>query len=541
MDKAMKERIYLYDTTLRDGQQTPGIDFSVEDKIAIAGMLDEFGVDYVEGGYPGANPTDTAFFSEKRTQRSRFAAFGMTKRVGVSASNDPGLALLLRSRSDVVCYVAKSSQYQVRVALGCTDEENLEAIRASVEAAIAAGKEAMVDCEHFFDGFKANADYTLACARTAYEAGARWVVLCDTNGGTQPAEIREIVRKAIAAGIPGSHLGIHAHDDTGQAVANSLAAVEAGARQIQGTLNGIGERCGNANLVTLIPTLALKKTYADRFETGIAPERLATIAHLSRGFDELLNRAPNAQAPYVGASAFATKAGIHASALAKEPSTYEHVEPESVGNRRKVMVSDQGGKANFLVELKRRGIEVSRDDPRLDTLVAMVKEREAEGYAYEGADASFELLARRTLGTVPDFFSVESFRCMVERRFDANGQIKTVSEAIVKVVVEGETRMSVAEGHGPVNALDIALRKDLGRYQSEIEDLELVDYKVRILNGGTEAITRVLIESQDASGARWWTVGVSDNVIDASFQALMDSIVFKLMKNRELAGQVAAE
>ncbi|TDR31020.1 2-isopropylmalate synthase [Aquamicrobium defluvii] len=540
MDRAMKERIYLYDTTLRDGQQTPGIDFSVEDKIAIARMLDEFGLDYVEGGYPGANPTDTAFFAEKRTQRSRFAAFGMTKRVGVSASNDPGLALLLQSRSDVVCYVAKSSQYQVRVALGCTDEENLDAIRASVEAAIAAGKEAMVDCEHFFDGFKANADYALACARTACEAGARWVVLCDTNGGTQPAEVREIVRKVIAAGIPGNRLGIHAHDDTGQAVANSLAAVEAGARQIQGTLNGIGERCGNANLVTLIPTLALKKTYADRFETGIAPERLATIAQLSRGFDELLNRAPNAQAPYVGASAFATKAGIHASALAKEPSTYEHVEPESVGNRRKVMVSDQGGKANFLAELKRRGIDVSRDDPRLDTLVAIVKEREAEGYAYEGADASFELLARRTLGTVPDFFSVESFRCMVERRFDANGQIKTVSEAIVKVMVEGEVRMSVAEGHGPVNALDLALRKDLGRYQGEIEDLELVDYKVRILNGGTEAITRVLIESQDRSGARWWTVGVSDNVIDASFQALMDSIVFKLMKNRELAGLAAA-
>jgi 2-isopropylmalate synthase len=352
--------------------------------------------------------------------------------------------------------------------------------------------------------------------------------------------VREIVRKVIEAGIPGSHLGIHAHDDTGQAVANSLAAVEAGARQIQGTLNGIGERCGNANLVTLIPTLALKKTYADRFETGIVPERLATIAHLSRSFDELLNRAPNAQSPYVGASAFATKAGIHASALAKEPSTYEHVEPESVGNRRKVMVSDQGGKANFIAELKRRGIDVSRDDPRLDTLVAIVKEREAEGYAYEGADASFELLARRTLGAVPDFFSVESFRCMVERRFDANGQIKTVSEAIVKVMVEGEVHMSVAEGHGPVNALDLALRKDLGRYQGEIEDLELVDYKVRILNGGTEAITRVLIESQDRSGARWWTVGVSDNVIDASFQALMDSIVFKLMKNRELAGLAAA-
>ncbi|KQZ33042.1 transferase [Mesorhizobium sp. Root552] len=538
---AMKQRLYLFDTTLRDGQQTPGIDFSVEDKTAIAKLLDDFGMDYVEGGYPGANPTDTAFFQHKRTVRSRFVAFGMTKRVGVSASNDPGIAALLQSKSDAICYVAKSSEYHVRVALGCTEEENLEAIRASVAAAVAAGKEAMVDCEHFFDGFKTNAAYTLACAKAAYDAGARWIVLCDTNGGTQPSEVRDIVGKVIAAGIPGDNLGIHAHNDTGQAVANSLAAVEAGARQIQGTLNGIGERCGNANLVTIIPTLVLKPAYAERFETGITAERLTGLSRLSRAFDELLNRAPEAQAPYVGASAFATKAGIHASALAKEPKTYEHVEPESVGNRRRVMVSDQGGKANFLAELKRRGIEVARDDHRLDTLIALVKEREAEGYAYEGADASFELLARRTLGTVPEFFKVESFRCMVERRFDANGNIKTVSEAIVKIEVEDETRMSVAEGHGPVNALDIALRKDLGRYQNEIADLELVDYKVRILNGGTEAITRVLIESQDGTGGRWWTVGVSDNVIDASFQALMDSIVFKLMKNRELAGLVAAE
>jgi 2-isopropylmalate synthase len=324
-------------------------------------------------------------------------------------------------------------------------------------------------------------------------------------------------------------------------VANSLAAVEAGARQVQGTLNGIGERCGNANLISIIPTLMLKPGLAGRFETGVTEEALAGITRLSRAFDELLNRAPEAQAPYVGASAFATKAGIHASAIAKDPATYEHVPPEMVGNRRRVMVSDQGGKANFLAELKRRGIEVARDDPRLDTLIAVVKEREAEGYAYEGADASFELLARRTLGTVPSFFSVESFRCMVERRFDANGNIKTVSEAIVKVNVDGEDRMSVAEGHGPVNALDIALRKDLGKYQSEIADLELVDYKVRILNGGTEAVTRVLIESHDGEGGRWSTVGVSDNIIDASFQALMDSIIFKLMKNRELAGLAAAE
>ena len=536
-----KERIYLFDTTLRDGQQTPGIDFSVEDKIAIARLLDEFGVDYVEGGYPGANPTDTAFFAEKRTARSAFVAFGMTKRAGVSASNDPGLAALVGSASDAICFVAKSWDYHVRVALGCTNEENLDSIRTSVEAAVAAGKEAMLDCEHFFDGFKANPDYALACAKAAHDAGARWVVLCDTNGGTQPSEIRAIVEKVIASGIPGDRLGIHAHDDTGQAVANSLAAIEAGVRQVQGTLNGIGERCGNANLVSIIPTLMLKEAYAGRFETGLSSDALADISRLSHAFDELLNRAPEPQAPYVGASAFATKAGIHASALLKEPQTYEHVPPEAVGNRRRVMVSDQGGKSNFIAELKRRGIEVAKDDPRLDTLISLVKEREATGYAYEGADASFELLARRTLGRVPDFFKVDSFRCMVERRFDANGQLKTVSEAIVRVTVDGEEKLSVAEGHGPVNALDIALRKDLGKYQAEIGDMTLVDFKVRILNGGTEAITRVLIESHDGTGARWWTVGVSDNIIDASFQALMDSIVYKLMKNREMAGLAAAE
>jgi 2-isopropylmalate synthase len=536
-----RERLYLFDTTLRDGQQTPGIDFSVEDKIAIARMLDEFGLDYVEGGYPGANPTDTAFFAEKRTSRAKFVAFGMTKRAGVSASNDPGLAALVQSKSDAICFVAKSWDYHVRVALGCTNEENLDAIRASVEAAVGAGKEAMVDCEHFFDGYKANPEYALACAKSAYEAGARWVVLCDTNGGTQPSGVRAIVEAVIASGIPGKNLGIHAHDDTGQAVANSLVAVEAGARQIQGTLNGIGERCGNANLISIIPTLLLKPAFAEKFETGITAEALSGISRLSRAFDELLNRAPEAQAPYVGQSAFATKAGIHASALVKEPATYEHVPPETVGNRRKVMVSDQGGRANFISELKRRGIEVPQEGSRLDTLISIVKEREAQGYAYEGADASFELLARRTLHTVPEFFRVNSFRCMVERRFDAIGNLKTVSEAIVKVEIDGEERMSVAEGHGPVNALDIALRKDLGKFQREIEDMTLVDFKVRILNGGSEAVTRVLIESHDATGARWWTVGVSDNIIDASFQALMDSIVYKLMKNREMAGLVAAE
>ena len=536
-----REKITLFDTTLRDGQQTPGVDFSVEDKIAISKLLDEFGIDYIEGGYPGANPTDTAFFGQKRTRAAKFVAFGMTKRAGVSAANDPGLAALLQSKSDVICLVAKSWDYHVRVALGCSNEENLQSIRESVEAVIASGREAMIDCEHFFDGYKANPHYALACARAAYEAGARWVVLCDTNGGSQPTEVREIVSAVIAAGIPGDHLGIHAHDDTGQAIANSLAAVEAGVRQIQGTLNGIGERCGNANLVTLIPTLSLKPAYAERFETSIDRERLTGLTGLSHAFDELLNRSPNHQAPYVGASAFATKAGIHASALLKDPRTYEHVEPESVGNLRKVMVSDQGGKSNFLNELKRRRIDVAKDDPRLDKLITIVKEREAEGYAYEGADASFELLARRTLGTIPTFFEIDGFRVMVERRFDANSNLKTVSEAVVKVEVDGDLVMSVAEGHGPVNALDLALRKDLGKFNREIEDLELVDYKVRILNGGTEAVTRVLIESMDGDGTRWWTVGVSENIIDASFQALIDSIVYKLMKNRHMAGRLAAE
>ncbi|MCD1635295.1 citramalate synthase [Martelella mediterranea] len=536
-----RERIYLFDTTLRDGQQTPGVDFSVEDKIAIANMLDHFGIDYIEGGYPGANPTDTAFFSKRRTGRAKMTAFGMTKRAGVSASNDPGLAALIGAAGDAVCLVAKSWDYHVKVALGISNEDNLDCIADSIAAIAASGKEALLDCEHFFDGYKANPAYALACAKAAYDSGARWVVLCDTNGGTQPDEIAEIIAAVIASGIPGENLGIHAHNDTGQAVANSLVAVNAGVRQVQGTLNGIGERCGNANIITLAATLALKERYSSRFELGIDAEGLTEISALSHGFDELLNRAPDPQLPYVGASAFATKAGIHASALLKDPKTYEHVDPAAVGNSRRVMVSDQGGKSNFINELNRLGISVAKNDPRLDKLIAIVKEREAMGYAYEAADASFELLALRELGSVPEFFRVDSFRVMVERRFDSHGRVKTVSEAVVKLEIDGRKVMSVSEGDGPVNALDKAFRKDLGKFQGEIADLKLADYKVRILNGGTEAITRVLIESVDDDGVRWWTVGVSENIIDASFQALMDSITFKLMKNRKLAGRAAAE
>ncbi|MCX2723210.1 citramalate synthase [Roseibium salinum] len=525
-----KERLYLYDTTLRDGAQTSGVDFSVNEKIVVAELLERLGVDYVEGGYPGANPTDTEFFSEKRTAKAAFTAFGMTKRAGRSAANDPGLQEILAARSDACCFVAKAWDYHVRVALGCTNEENLQSIEETVAAAVAAGKEAMIDCEHFFDGYKANPGYALECARAAYLAGARWVVLCDTNGGTLPDEIHDIVTR-VQEVVPGSHLGIHTHDDTGHAVANSLAAVDAGVRQIQGTLNGLGERCGNANLITLIPTLKLKSAYADRFEIGVSDGQLREISSISHAFDEILNRSPDRQAPYVGETAFATKAGIHASAILKDPQTYEHVDPECVGNRRRVLVSDQAGKSNLIGELTRVGIQVDKSDPRLDRLLALVKEREAEGYAYEAADASFELLARRELGEVPRFFEINSFRVMVERRFNAIGDLVTVSEAVVKVDVDGETRMSVAEGNGPVNALDMALRKDLGKYQSAIEGLELIDYKVRILNGGTGAVTRVLIESHDTkTHRRWFTIGVSSNIVDASFQALADSITFALMK-----------
>jgi 2-isopropylmalate synthase len=525
-----RERLYLFDTTLRDGAQTNGVDFTLDDKVAIANMLDRLGIDYVEGGYPGANPTDTALFAHERGLGAVFTAFGMTRRPGRSASNDPGLAALLEAKADAICFVAKSWDYHVRVALECSLEENLAAIRDSVRSARAKGREVLLDCEHFFDGYKANPTFALACARTAYDEGARWVVLCDTNGGALPHEVAEIVA-AVVETIPGSHVGIHAHNDTEQAVANSLAAVRAGARQVQGTLNGLGERCGNANLVSIIPTLRLKPEFAERFDIGVTDEKLRLLAHASHRLDEMLNRAPNRHAPYVGESAFATKAGIHASAIMKEPATYEHVPPEAVGNRRKLLVSDQAGRSNVLAELDRIGLAIDRDDTRITRLLDAVKEREAMGYAYESADASFELLARRVFGQVPDYFDVEKFDVTVEQRENALGLRVTVSLAVVKVKVGGETLISAAEGNGPVNALDLALRKDLGKYQRFIEGLELTDYRVRILNGGTQAVTRVLIESRDETGERWTTVGVSPNIIDASFQALMDSIVYKLVRS----------
>ena len=526
-----RERLYLYDTTLRDGAQTQGVDFSFEDKALIAGQLDRLGLDYIEAGYPGANPTDTKLFAEERPLHSAtMTAFGMTKRPGRSIANDPGFQAVLAAKAGAICLVAKSWDFHVEVALGITLDENLQGIKESVAAVVASGREALLDCEHFFDGYKANPAYAIDCAKAANAAGARWVVLCDTNGGTLPEEIERIVAEVVKH-VPGDRLGIHVHNDTDNGVANSLAAVRAGARQIQGTLNGLGERCGNANLTSIIPILMLKSDYAERFETGVTPEKLRTLTHASRILDEVLNRAPNRHAPFVGEAAFAHKGGIHVSAVQKDPRTYEHVPPESIGNRRKLLVSDQGGRSNILAELDRIGMAVPKDDPRIGRLLDEVKQCEAKGYAYEAADASFELLARRILGNVPQFFDVDSFRVMVERRHNAVGDLVTVSEATVKVRIDGETMLSVGEGNGPVNALDTALRKDLGRYQGFISDLELVDYKVRILTGGTDAVTRVLIESRDGEGKRWFTIGVSPNIVDASFEALLDSINYKLIRD----------
>ena len=532
-----RERLYLLDTTLRDGAQTQGVDFSVEDKRTIALALDRLGVDYVEGGWPGANPGDTAFFQDPpKLANAKLVAFGMTRRPGRSVENDPGLAAVLDGKADAVCLVGKTWDFHVDVALEVPREENVAVIGDSIAAVVARGREAMFDAEHFFDGYKANPDYALACLTAALEAGARWVVLCDTNGGTLPSEVSRIVAE-VAGQVPSERLGIHTHNDTENAVANTLAAVRAGARQVQGTLNGLGERCGNANMISLIPSFALKPEFADAFETGVGPDHLHQVTATSRLLDELLNRAPNRHAAYVGANAFAHKGGLHVSAVMKDPRTYEHVPPEAVGNQRQILVSDQAGRSNILARLKDVGIEIDDKDPRVGRILDQVKDREFQGYSYDGADASFELMARRVLGQVPDFFRVERFRVMVERRYNARGELITVSEATVKVTVDGVERLSVAEGNGPVNALDIALRKDLGKYAGVMEDLRLVDYKVRIFDGGTEAVTRVLIESADSTGARWFTVGVSPNIVDASFMALLDSVTYKLYRESAPAGE----
>ena len=531
-----KEKLYIFDTTLRDGAQTQGVDFSLEDKHKIAAALDKLGVDYIEGGWPGANPTDTEFFQTKHNfKNSKLTSFGMTKKSGRSAENDPGLSALLNSNTPSVCLVGKSWDFHVDVALGISNDENLENIRESAKHFVKEKKEFIFDAEHFFDGYKSNPKYAISCLKTAFDEGTRWIVLCDTNGGTLPHEVSKIVSE-VTNTIPGKNLGIHAHNDTGNAVSNSLAAVLAGVRHIQGTINGLGERCGNANLMSLIPTFFLKKDFSDKFEINIKPINIKNLTQCSRLLDEILNRKPNQHLPYVGAAAFSHKGGLHVSAVQKDPKTYEHIEPEDVGNSRNIVVSDQAGKSNIISRLKTIGINIKENDSKIKKLLNEVKDREFIGYSYDGADASFELLARRIMGEIPRYISINEYDVSVKK----NSVGKIISSAKAHLEVDGEKIVCVGEGNGPVNALDNAIRQNvdkLPKYSKYLKDLKLVDYKVRILNTGTEALTRVSIESTDSKGKNWFTIGVSTNIIEASFKALIDSLDYKLFNDKAPASK----
>ncbi len=523
----MTDKIYLFDTTLRDGQQTADVNFSVSDKVVITHALDNLGIDYIEGGWPGANPTDNQFFERKlELNNSSLTAFGMTRRPGFSASNDPGLNALLNSSAKTICIVGKSSSFQVKEALNISNSENLKMIGDSIKEILKKKKQPIFDAEHFFDGFKHDKEYAISCIKTAYDSGARWVVLCDTNGGTLPDEIFNIVQEVIKH-VPGSSLGIHAHNDTDNAVANSLAAINAGVRHVQGTLNGLGERCGNTNLISLIPTLILKT----KFNVNVKKENLKLLTKTSRILNELLNKHETKQAPYVGRYAFSHKGGLHASAIDKNPLTYEHIDPEIVGNSRNVIISDQSGKSNLLNQFKKMSIQMDGD--KINNILSIIKQKEYEGYSYDTALASFELLVRKELGQIKQYYSLQRFRVTDERRWNAKGKLVTESEATVHVFVENEERITVGIGNGPVNAIDSALRKALTSFYPSLENLKLTDYKVMILSPekGTGAITRVLIESKDDKDNHWTTIGVSPNIIDASYNAIYDSITYKLFND----------
>ena len=523
----MEDKIYLFDTTLRDGQQTTGVNFSVSDKMILSQHLDELGIDYIEGGWPGANPTDNDFFSRKLNfNNSKFTAFGMTRRPGRSADNDPGLNSLINSQASTICIVGKASIFQVENALSISKEENLLMIKDTIEQIIKKNKEPIFDAEHFFDGFKENKLYALECIETAFKAGAKWIILCDTNGGTLPNEIYDIV-KEVQKTVPGKNLGIHAHNDTENAVANALAAVEAGVRQVQGTINGLGERCGNTNLVSLIPTLVLKTKY----KTNINKDKLKSLTQVSRILNGLLNFQNNKKAAYVGEDAFSHKGGLHASAVEKNPSTYEHINPEIVGNSRNVVISDQAGKSNLINQLNKMSVKI--ESSQVNDILDIIKQKESEGFSYDTALASFEILVRNYLGEIDEFYKLNKFKVTDERRWNAKGELITESEATVHLKLNNEEKMTVGIGNGPVNAIDSALRKALISFYPSLEDLKLTDYKVMILSSekGTGAITRVFIESTDSSTSHWTTIGVSSNIIDASYNAIYDSITYKLFKD----------
>ncbi|MGC8657619.1 MAG: citramalate synthase [Desulfomonilaceae bacterium] len=518
--------IELYDTTLRDGAQTWGVTFSLEDKVRIAQKLDEFGIDYVEGGYPGSNPKDRRFFEIVKTinfKNSVIAAFGSTCRVDLSPDRDPQIGTLLETGTSAVTIVGKSWDLHVTHILGASLERNLDMIRESIDYIRPHFKRVVFDAEHFFDGFKANTEYALKTLEAAN--GADLCCLCDTNGGTLPYETAEIIR-AVKKRIS-TPLGIHNHNDSDTAVACSLAAAELGVKQIQGTINGIGERCGNANLLSIIPALALKMRMLD-----YDPARLRLLKHLSEFVDEMANRTPNKAQPYVGSAAFAHKGGLHSSAVMKIPRAYEHIDPQLVGASRHMPISEQAGRAALIQKASEFGIDLSGDDPRVGEILKIIKDLESQGARYDIADGSFKLLLKRMLGLHKRFFTLHGFSVTSSKR---QGDTKTFSDAVIRIVVKDKMEFSAAEGNGPVHALDNALRQALTTFYPNVGEVRLTDFKVRVLEGtsGTGATVSVLIESTDGEDV-WWTVGFNKNVIQASWNALVDSIDYKLQK--DLAG-----
>jgi 2-isopropylmalate synthase len=518
-------RIQIYDTTLRDGAQGEGVNFSLQDKLLIARRLDECGFDFVEGGYPLSNPKDAEFFQrivEQPLEHARLCAFGMTRRRGVRAADDPGMKALIESQAPVVTIVGKTSEFHVTEVLRVSLEENLAMIHETVAYLREMGRDVIYDAEHFFDGWKANPDYARKTIQAAVEGGAMIVVMCDTNGGSMPEEVAALTREAAAAvDVP---LGIHTHNDCDLAVANSLASVVAGTVHVQGTINGLGERCGNADLISVMANLALKK---QGFEVlgGAGAEHLT---ELSRYVYEVANMHLRANQPFVGTSAFAHKGGMHVHAVNRAAQSYEHIAPESVGNSRRVLVSELSGRSNIVALTSKANLQ--QDSALMESVLKQVVEMENRGYQFEAAEASFDLLVQRAAGKFKPHFELLHYRVDVE----TNGDGQTTTEATVKLRIEGEVRHEVAEGDGPVNALDAALRKALNGRFPNLRGVQLVDYKVRVINSdaGTAAAVRVVIESQDEDGKTWGTVGVNENVIKASWDALVDSIEYKLCKDK---------
>ncbi|MDH7577727.1 MAG: citramalate synthase [Bacillota bacterium] len=519
-------KVFVYDTTLRDGSQGEGISLTVEDKLKITRKLDELEIPYIEGGWPGSNPKDLEYFNCVRAiplKHAKIAAFGATRKARVNVTEDANMKALLAAGTPCVTIFGKSWDFHVITALQTTLAENLRMIRESVIYLKSQKREVIYDAEHFFDGYKCNPDYALETLKAAAEAGADWIVLCDTNGGSLPHEIEQImgqVSRVIRAPI-----GIHAHNDGDLAIANSITAVRCGARQVQGTINGFGERCGNANLCSVIPNLQLKLGLA-----CLSPEAMRRLTEVSHYVNEIANMTPHNNQPFVGASAFAHKGGVHVSAILKDPATYEHLNPELVGNRRRVLVSELAGASNLFYKARELNLDLSQDNPQTRAIIQQIKELEYRGYQFEGADASLELLLRRAFGQYREFFTLESLKLLVEKR--ANDGDVISSEATIKLRVGEQLIHTAAEGNGPVNAVDNALRKALEDFYPFLKQMHLVDYKVRVLDGkdGTGAKVRVLLESADAAGS-WGTVGVSENIIEASWQALTDSMNYALLRH----------